>query len=162
MAETLEINQALANQFEPKRMFEWIVEIDGIDAFTAKTFARPQKQTDKVTIDWINVKRHLAGKGEWQNLTITLHDPIDPSAAQKVMDWLRLVGDYAVGRNGYAAIYKKQIALKLLDPVNNVVEKWIMHGVFPVSGDFGSLDYANSDPVEIRLELSMDYATLEF
>lgn len=162
MAETLEVSQLLANSYEPKRVFEWIMEIDGIDAFTAKTFARPKLQREHITIDYINQKRFLAGKGEWQPLTLEIYDPIEPSAAQKVMDWLYLVHDDTVGRMGYSAMYKKNISLKMLDPIGNVVEKWNLIGVWPQNPDFKDLDMASSDALTVAVELRMDSARLEF
>jgi len=63
MAEILEVNQMLADTFEPLRKFRWILAIDGIDAFTAKTASRPQIVFDETIIDYINQKRYLARKG---------------------------------------------------------------------------------------------------
>ena len=70
MAETLDVAQMLANTYEPKRKFLWFLEIDGIDAFTAKTAARPKKTHEKIVIDWINQKRHLAGKSVWEAMQV--------------------------------------------------------------------------------------------
>ena len=44
---------------------------------------------EPVVLDHINVKRKLKGKGEWQDIEITLFDPIVPSGAQQVMEWVR-------------------------------------------------------------------------
>ena len=162
MAERLEVSQMLANEFESKRQFEWIMEIDGVDAFTAKTFVRPSKSHEDITIDYINQKRFLAGKGEWQPMELTLFDPIEPSAAQKVMDWLRLVHDDVVGRMGYSAIYKRNFALKMLGPDGLVVEKWNVIGAWPKEIRFGELDYASSEAVMISVTLRIDQARQEF
>jgi hypothetical protein len=162
MPEILEINQMLANNYEPKRKFEWYLEIDGLDAFVAKSFARPNKEHEDITIDYINEKRHLAGKREWQMLTLELNDPIEPSAAQKVMSWLRLVHDDATGRMGYSAVYKKDISLKMLDPHGAVVEKWNLQGVWPKTTNFNELDYSDSEAVTITIELRIDRCFLEF
>lgn len=162
MAETLETSQLIANTYEPKRQFRWILEIDGIDAFTAITAARPSKEFESTVIDYVNQKRYLAGKGEWKEIEITLHDPIAPSAAQKVTQWLRLVHDDPTGRMGYAEMYKKNFSLKLLDGLGNVVEKWTFIGAFPLSVDFGSLDYASSDTVQITVSIRMDECRHEY
>ena len=37
MAEVLEVNQMLADSFEPKRKFRWVLAINGIDAFGLNT-----------------------------------------------------------------------------------------------------------------------------
>lgn len=162
MAESLEINQMLANAYEPKRMFRWILEIDGIDAFTATSAARPSKTIDKTVIDYINQKIYHAGKTEWQPISITLHDPIAPSAAQKVTTWLNLVHNSQIGRMGYASFYKKNFSLKMLDGPGNVVEKWNYVGAFPTSINYGELNYENSDTMKIQMEIQMDDCVLEF
>ena len=162
MAETLEVTQLLANSYEPKRQFRWIFEIDGIDAFTAKTSQRPKKNFEKTVIDYINQKRYIAGKGEWQEIEITLYDPIAPSASQKVTQWLRLVHDDPTGRMGYAEMYKKNFALKLLDGLGNVVERWNFIGAWPMEVDYGDLDYASSDNVVISVNMRYDEARQEF
>ena len=162
MAETLDISQMLANSYEPKRKFRWILEIDGIDSFTATTAKRPAKTHEQITIDYINQKRYLAGKGEWQTIEIMLNDPIAPSARQKVMWWLRLVHDDATGRMGYAEMYKKNFSLKMLDGLGNVVEKWTFIGAWPTSVDFQDLNYGENDAAQVQFTIRMDSCFLEF
>jgi hypothetical protein len=162
MAETLETTQLLANTFEPKRKFRWILAIDGVDAFTLKTAKRPSFTMGEVTIDYINTKRYVSGKQTWNPIPIATHDPIAPSAAQKVMDWARLNYEPLTGRMGYAAFYKKDISLKMLDPQGTVVELWDINGAWLQEVDFGELDFASDDNVEITATLRYDSATLQF
>lgn len=162
MAEVLETQQLLADLYEPKRKFRWIIAIDGIDAFTAKTATRPQVTFDETVIDYINQKRYLSGKGTWAPLNLALYDPIVPSASQKVMEWIRLDWENVTGRMGYAAFYKKTINLKLLDPVGAVVEDWELQGTWIQDANFNDLDMSVSDPVDIALVLRFDQAVLLF
>lgn len=162
MAETLETSQLLSNTYEPKRKFRWILQIDGLDAFVMKTAARPQATFEETVVDYVNTKRYLSGKMTWNPIQITMHDPIAPSAAMKIMDWLRLNYEPLTGRMGYATFYKKDIALKLLDPQGTVVELWDLTGAWPQDINWGDLDYATSDNVEISFALRFDNATLQF
>ncbi len=162
MAEVLEVQQLLGDNFEPKRKFRWIIAINGIDAFTAKTSTRPQVTFDETIIDFINGKRYLAGKATYAPLNLTLYDPIAPSASQKVMEWIRLCYENATGRMGYATFYKKDIGLKLLDPVGVVVEEWLLQGTWIQDANWGDLDYSTSDPVDISLVLRFDQPFLQF
>lgn len=162
MAETLEVNQMLSNTYEPKRKFRWILQIDGIDAYVMKTAARPQMTFEETVIDYINTKRYLSGKGAWSPISVTMHDPIAPSAAQKIMDWLRLNYEPLTGRMGYASFYKKDITLKLLDPQGTVVEFWDLKGAWPQDINWGDLDMASSDNTEIAFMLRFDNATLQY
>lgn len=162
MAETLDVTQLLANPYEPKRKFRWILQIEGIDAFTLKTAARPSNTFDETVIDYVNTKRYVAGKMTWNPMSITLHDPIAPSAAQKVMDWVRICYEPLTGRMGYASFYKKTITLKVLDPQGTVVELWDIIGAWIQDSNWGDLDYASSDNVEIACTLRFDNAIQQY
>ena len=123
---------------------------------------RPQINFEKVTLDHINVKRQLKGKGEWQDLTITLYDPIVPSGAQAVMEWVRLSHESITGRDGYADFYKKDIDIYMLGPVGDKIEQWKLKGAFITQANFGELDFASNDAATIELTLTYDYAVLEY
>lgn len=162
MAETLDVNQMLANHYEPKRKFQWILQLDGIDAMTAKTAARPKKEHEEITIDYINEKRYLAGKGAWGVIRVELYDPISPSQTQKVMELMRLIHDDSTGRMGYSVLYKQNFTLKLLGPDGTVVEKWTAKGGWIKNVDFSDLDYASSDAVTVSFDLRADKWILNF
>jgi T4-like virus tail tube protein gp19 len=160
--ETLQVGQLLISDFEPKRKFRWILQIDGIDAYTLKTASRPQATFDETMIDYINAKRWIAGKMTWSPINITTHDPVAPSAAQNFMNWVRLAYEQLTGRMGYASFYKKAITLKLLDPQGTVVEFWDIQGAWLQDINFGELDYASSDNAEIAAIIRFDSAQLQY
>ena len=162
MAEILEFDKMFYTNFEPKMKNRYIMEIDGIQSYMIKAGNRPQINFEKVTLEHINVKRQLKGKGEWQDLTITLYDPIVPSGAQAVMEWVRLSHESITGRDGYADFYKKDIDIYMLGPVGDKIEQWKLKGAFILQANFGELDFASNDPATIELTLSYDYAILEF
>jgi hypothetical protein len=138
------------------------MEIDGIASYLIKTANRPSIQFEVVTLDHINVKRKLKGKGEWQDIEITLFDPIVPSGAQQVMEWVRTSHESITGRDGYADFYKKDIDIYMLGPVGDKIENWKIKGAFISNAVFNDLDWASNDPSEITLTLSYDYAILEY
>ena len=162
MAETLSVTDMLPNKFEPKRKFRWVLLIEGIDAFLLKGAARPQYTTEEITLPWINATRYLAGRTTFNPLAVTLHDPIAPSGAQQVMEWIRLHYESVSGRSGYADFYKRDIQLKMLDPVGTVVELWDVKGAWLVDATFGDLSYEGSDMTEITLSLRYDNAVLQY
>ena len=162
MAEVLEFNELFYTNFEPKMKNRFIMNIDGIDSYLIKTANRPTISFEPVTLDHINVKRKLKGKGEWQDVEITLYDPIVPSGAQQVMEWVRTSHESLTGRDGYADFYKKDVNFFMLGPVGDKIEQWTLKGAFITSAAFNDLDWASNDPAEITLTLSYDYAILEF
>ena len=93
---------------------------------------------------------------EWEEIKVQFKDPIGPSASQALMEWFRLHAESVTGRMGYAAGYKKDIELEMLDPTGVVVEKWILQGCFLTSLNFGDLDYSRDDLATIDASLRMD------
>ena len=128
MAEVLEFNEMFYTNFEPKMKNRFIMNIDGIDSYLIKTANRPTISFEPVTLDHINVKRKLKGKGEWQDVEITLYDPIVPSGAQQVMEWVRTSHESLTGRDGYADFYKKDVNFFMLGPVGDKIEQWTLKG----------------------------------
>ena len=162
MAEILEFDKMFYTNFEPKMKNRYVMEIDNIPSYLVKAANRPTIQFETVTLDHINVKRKLKGKGEWQDITITLYDPIVPSGAQAVMEWIRLGHESITGRDGYADFYKKDITFYMLGPVGDKIEQWTLKGAFISQANFGDLDFSSNDPATIELTLTYDYAILEF
>jgi hypothetical protein len=162
MAEILEFDKMFYTNFEPKMKNRYVMEIDTIPSYLVKAANRPTIQFETIALDHINVKRKLQGKGDWQDITITLYDPIVPSAAQKVMDWIRLGHESITGRRGYADFYKKDITFYLLGPVGDKIEQWTLKGAFIQQANFGELDFTSNEVATIELTLAYDYAILEF
>tara|TARA_Y100001938_G_C8031052_1_gene400654 strand:- start:187 stop:675 length:489 start_codon:yes stop_codon:yes gene_type:complete len=162
MAQLVDANDIMFTPFEPKLKHRYIMQIDGIPAYLIKATARPNITFEEVKLEHMNVKRFVKGKGEWQQLAVTLYDPVVPSAAQAVMEWIRLSHESVTGRDGYADFYKKDITFQVLGPVGDVVEEWKLKGAFIQSANFGELSFESNDPVDIALTLRYDYAILQF
>ena len=159
---TLDPNEIMFTPFEPKTKNRFIMYIDGIPAYLIRAMNRPTLQFEEIVLDHINVKRYVKGKAAWQPIDITLYDPIVPSGAQSVLEWIRLGHESVTGRDGYSDFYKKDITFNVLGPVGDVVEEWLLKGTYIETANFGDMDYATSDPAEITLTLKYDYAILQF
>lgn len=163
MAETLSVTDMLPTKFEPITKRRFVLAIEGIDAYLVKTAGRPSYTTEEVAIPWINSTRYIAGKTKFESIDVTLHESIAPSGAQQVMEWIRLTFESVSGRGGYADFYKRDIQIKLLDPVGTVVQLWDLKGAWLTSAKFDDLDYGSeSDLTEIALSIRFDNAVLQF
>ena len=151
-----------AYSWEPKKQHQFIMAIDGIPAYLIKSAAKPSIANGEIALDHINVQRYVKGKSVWSTLAISLYDPIVPSAAQAVMEWIRLHHESATGRDGYSSFYKKEIKLRQLSPLGEIIEEWILHGTYITDANFGSLDWSTEDIVNIELTLRYDWAFLNF
>lgn len=162
MAETLDVTSMLPQRFEPKRKNRWILMVEGVDAYLMKSTARPTVTTEEVEVPFINSRRYLAGLTKYNTIPMVLHDPIAPSGAQQIIEWVRLHFESVSGRSGYADFYKRDIQLKLLDPIGTVIELWSISGAFITEANFGELTYEDGTPTEITLTIRFDNCVLQF
>lgn len=164
MPELVEANDMFYKTFEPKVQNRFIMIVDGIPSFVIRKMDRPKINADKKSLDHINLQRYYRGKTTWNEVSMELYDPIVPSAAQAVMEWIRLCHESVTGRDGYMDFYKKDIIINVLGPVGDKVEEWKLIGAFPVGAtDFGNLDWTNTgDALGVTVNLSIDYAILQF
>ena len=105
----------------------------------------------------------MKGKSAWDAMTIELYDPIVPSGAQAVMEWVRLGHESVTGRDGYSDFYKKDITINVLGPVGDKVEEWTLKGAWCKEADFKELGWdKTTDVAAISCTIRFDYAILQF
>lgn len=149
--------------FEPKVQNRFIMYIDGIPAFIVKGVTGLGFEQGEIILNHINVYRKIKGKLRWSDVTLTLFDPITPSGAQAVMEWVRLHHESVTGRDGYSDFYKKRIVLDIVGPVGDIVSEWVLMGAFIKTSNFGDLNFDNDTTAQtISLTLGMDYCVLNF
>jgi hypothetical protein len=151
--------------YEPKRVNRFILRFPsslGINEWFVETTSRPHIQIAPTEIQFLNTSTYVAGRFTWQTINVTFRDPIGPSASQALMEWVRLHAESVTGRMGYAAGYKKDIDLEMLDPTGVVVEKWILQGTFLSDVNFNSLDYKTDGLATITATLRMDRCVLVY
>ena len=145
--------------YEPKRKNRFILSFPsslGINSWYVESTSRPNIQIGSTEIPFLNTSTYVAGRFVWNTINVTFRDPIGPSASQALMEWVRLHSESVTGRMGYAAGYKKDLDLEMLDPTGVVVEKWILQGTFMTDLNFGDLDYSRDDLATIDASLRMD------
>ena len=156
-------NEIFFTAFEPKVKNRFLLLIEGIPAYLVKKVARPVLNQEAIKLPHINTVRFVKGVSVWQTMEMTLYDPIVPSGAQAVMEWVRLHHESVTGRDGYAEFYKKDLTLQLLGPVGDKVEEWIIKGAQITKVDFGGLEWSDTGEVaEITLTLQPDYCVLNY
>lgn len=162
MATTLDVSEMLPTKFQPIAKRQFVLAIEGIDSFLVKTAARPSVSTEEVAINWINSTRYIAGKTTFGTMEVTLHDAIGPSGSQQVMEWVRLCFESVTGRSGYADFYKRDIQIKMLDPLGTIIQLWDIKGAFVTEANFNEITYEGSDQSEISLTIRFDNMVLVY
>lgn len=162
MPDVLSAQEIFFTTFEPKVKNRYVWYIDGVPSFLVKAASRPSVQFETITLDHINVKRYLKGKAAWQPIELTLYDPIVPSGAQSVIEWIRLSHESVTGRDGYADFYKKDVTFNMLGPTGDIVEEWQLKGTYISQANWNTLEYQSNEVADITIQLTYDYAILNF
>ena len=162
MANLVEEQELFFKAFEPKMQNRFIMNMDGLPAYVIKGMQRPRLTQEARALNHINVQRYVKGRSVWGSVDMTLHDPIVPSAAQSVMEWVRLHHESVTGRDGYADFYKKDLTFNVLGPVGDKVEEWILKGAQITQVNFGDMSWDNDEPMNITLTIQPDYCILNY
>lgn len=152
-------------EYEPLRKNRFLFRFPsdlGIQAWWVASASRPTITMGETEIPFINTSTWVVGRYIWEQISVTLRDPIGPSASQAVMEWIRLASESVTGRQGYAAAYKRDVLLEMLDPTGVAVSCWVLKNVMPVVGNFGELAYDSDDLATIELTLRPEYCILSY
>ena len=156
-------NDIFFTPFEPKQKNRFILYMDGIPSFQIKAMGAVTLNQGVVNLNHINLQRYVKGKSTWASMSMTLFDPISPSGAQAVMEWVRLHHESVTGRDGYSDFYKKDVKINVLGPVGDVVSEWILKGAFVKEATFDDYNWdTENEAKQIELTLGLDYAVLNF
>ena len=159
----LDPNEIFFTAFEPQVQNRFIMYIDGIPSYLIKKASAPGFNANEIILDHINVYRKIKGKIRWDDINLSLYNPITPSGAQAVMEWARLAHESVTGRDGYSDFYKKDITLNVLGPVGDIVSEWVIKGAYCKTASFGDFDWATGDQaVSLAVTIAMDYCILNF
>ena len=149
--------------YEPLRKNRWILRFPadlGIQEWTLESAKRPSINQNATEIQFLNTSTWVVGRYTWDDIQVTFRDPIGPSTSQAVMEWVRLISESVSGRQGYAAGYKRDVELEMLDPTGAVVQKWLLKNCFLTNVDFSDLSYGDDGLATIAATIKMDYAIL--
>lgn len=149
--------------YEPLRNNRWLMRFPsdlGIMEWTLATAARPSLTQNETEIQFLNTSRWVIGRYTWDTIEITIRDMIGPSGSQAVMEWARLSSESVTGRQGYAAGYKRDVELEMLDPSGVCVQKWLLKDTMLTNVNFGALDYSDDSIATITATLRPDYCIL--
>ena len=159
----LDPNEIFFTAFEPKQANRFILYVDGIPSYVIKGVSGMGFSQEEIVLNHINVYRKIKGKLRWNDLTLTLFDPITPSGAQAVMEWTRLHHESVTGRDGYSDFYKKDLTIDVLGPVGDIVSEWIVKGAFIKSSTFVDYNWdEDTTAINLSIVIGMDYCILNF
>jgi hypothetical protein len=151
--------------YEPKRNNRFILRFDstlGLNEWFVESSGRPAIKINPVEIQFLNTSTFVSGRFTWGPIAVKFRDPIGPSATQAIMEWVRLHAESVTGRMGYAAGYKKNVDLEMLDPTGVVVEKWILEGTLITDVKWSNVAYNDDKLADFDVTLQPDRCILVY
>ena len=156
-------NDMFFTAFEPKQANRFILYMAGVPTWMIKGVSAVSLTQGEVVLNHINMLRKVKGKTVWGDVTMTLHDPISPSGAQVIMEWVRSSHESLTGRDGYSDFYKRDLTINALGPVGDVVAEWVLKGAFIKTAEFGEYNWdTENTAINITMTLAIDYAVLNY
>jgi hypothetical protein len=155
---------------DPKRRYRFLVNIGGQDVpvWTIKTASKPKANVSTVEHMFLDYTFKYPGRVTWDNISLTLVDPVDPDLASAFIKRLLASGyQYPDTSNKRASISKKKavdamggdIIIQQIDAEGTPIDSWALKNAWMVSVDFGgALDYTSDEMNELTVELCFDWA----
>ena len=162
---------------DPKRNFRFQVQIDGLQTgnstetsvWWAKKIAKPNFTVAESKHVYLGHTFYYPGKVEWQAISMTLVDPVDPGSLNRLNRIVRSTGYVVPGdanqlqtkSKGKAVGALGAVVIRQLDANGGAIETWTLQKPFIKSLKFSDLDYENDDLSTIDLELRYDWAVCQ-
>jgi len=168
-------------QLDPKRAFRWRATFVGSDAqhispFHVTRFSKPSVNVEVkefiTIVDGSSDIREREPRGlTWNPVTITIIDTGSPdvtsilyktllsSGYSTKYDTKKSIKSASLTKAGFGKSLGKVIYVDELNAEGQSISKWALHEPLIDTIDFGTLDYASEEFVEITLQIQYDVAT---
>jgi hypothetical protein len=159
---------------DPKRKFRFIVNFDGISgenatAWYAKAASKPSFQIGAAEHKYLNHTFFYPGSVTWQDVSITLVDPVDPDVAATFSDIVVQAGytpppnvtEWATMSKAKASTALGAVTITQIDSEGATLEKWTLYNSWLSEVKYGDLEYGGDDLTEVALTLKYDWAMLK-
>ena len=160
---------------EPKRKFRWLLYFAGAPQFIIKSVTKPSFQINSSSHNFLQHQFHFPGRVTWQDISITLVDPVDPDATLTMYNIIKASGYELPGRvlgspEGRKTVSKKAMVESLgnfirIDQIgpggaNEIIESWRVNNPMITSVNFDGLDYGADESLNIQVGIKYDWAEL--
>jgi hypothetical protein len=157
----------------PKLQYRFRVSLENFGISTPTTeltkqvidVTRPNVSFEQMTIDVYNSKVYLAGKHNWEPITLNLREDVNNNVQKLVGEQLQKQFDFYEQSSAASGLdYKFVTRIEILDGGNgantpNVLETFELYGCYVEAANYNSLAYSNStDPVSVTLNIRYDNA----
>lgn len=156
----------------PKLKYRFRVVFENLGVATPRTeltkqvmdFTRPSVSFEEMVVDIYNSKLYLAGKHSWEAIAVNLRDDAGGQVSRLIGEQLQKQLDFVEQASASSGIdYKFTTRCEILDGGNGtatpvVLETWYLYGCYLTSVNYNDLNYSESAPVTITMNIRFDNA----
>ena len=171
---------------EPKRNYRFLIQLQGMGSndvlWYAKASGLPNYTVTNVAHSFLDNEFYFPGRVQWQEITMTLVDPISIGAVRSTNQMLirsgyNIPGSAPDANTEQAKTISKNkmsqaavdgnpgglqgITISVLNAEGAAVEVWTLKNPLITSAKFGDLDYTNDELKTIEIGLKYDWAECE-
>ena len=170
----LDSNASASNQglLLPKLSYRFRVSLENFGVSSPTTeltkqvmdVTRPNVSFEQMTVDIYNSKVFLAGKHTWEPITLNLREDVSNNVQKLVGEQLQKQFDFfEMSSAASGSDYKFVTRIEILDGGNganapSVLETFELYGCYVESANYNTLNYAESNPVTVTLNIRYDNA----
>ena len=164
---------------QPKRQHRFIMSLgkrsgqNQLPSWVVSNVSRPAMEISTVEHQYLNHSFKFPGRAKWQDVSVTLKDPLSPDASKQLYAILADAGylppsgspesdafNVAFTKSSFAEAIGT-ISIKARDSKWDEVERWTLFNPIIVSANWGQFDYSSEELIELQLTIAYDYATIE-
>jgi hypothetical protein len=132
---------------------------------------RPSFNVTEATHSYLNHTFYFPGRVEWQTVSFSIIDPVQPDSTSVLMGIMGAAG-YQVPKSpkgnalgSYATMSKEKavnamslVKLQALNAEGDQVDEWTLHNCWMKNVTMGDFDYSDDSLVSMDVELRYDFA----
>ena len=156
----------------PKLQYRFRVSLENFGVSTPTTeltkqvidVTRPNLDFEDIEIHVYNSRVRLAGKHNWNDITLNLRDDVTGQVQKLVGEQLQKQFDFYEQSSAASGIdYKFTTRIEILDGGNganvpNVLETWEVYGCYLKNANYNNLAYNSNEPATVTLAIRYDNA----
>jgi len=164
---------------DPKRNFRFVVRVAGFGKDTgnsqgymwfAKTAVKPSFAIAAAEHKFLNHTFYYPGSVTWNDVTVTLVDPQDPSTVMEFAKMIQAGGYVPPGTQNALGTMSKgtavgatgKVEIAQLNAEGTEIEQWTLWNAWVTDIKFGdSLEYGNDDLTEVSVTFKYDWAQVQ-
>jgi len=158
---------------DPKRKFRFIVTLGNISedagqAWYAKTATKPSFTIATTEHKYLNHTFYYPGSVTWNDVEITLVDPVSPIDVSATLSDIVQTAGYNVPSTvlelqtmskAKASTALGVVTVAQLNSDGDPLESWVLNNAFITDVKYGDLEYGSDDITELSMTLKYDWAT---